>query len=392
MSDFPMIAEPTAATRRVWLGRGLGVAACSMFGGATLLPSSASAAAANAYGGDYSGIHLYAGGPGNTRIQGRVAWRFRCERSGFVRGVRWWNRMGTGYSTGSGGALVIEVRDDAGGRPGSRVLARSAVIGSPLKIGQWPETPLSALAQLQAGSIYHITFTNTAPSRGYTSVNNLHCNAVPATWSAYPYLEGALATMKSSSNSWSSGSWTTQAYYRPIFDLCYTDGARKGQGWIAGGRNYQNPIGGSRKAAQSLVVTPGRRVASISLCIYHRGSGGSGVDVEVLSGSTVLVRRTLPASSFSYSSNGDKASLKWATLPVSGTLSSGTCTVRLGSNGQYWVMPIKSGRTYGFGEDKLLTASGGCKYSTNGGGSWGTWPAGPAAGSTYNIPVLLRYA
>ena len=382
---------PRTTTRRALLQGAGGVGAAAALAPLAFGSTSARAASSEAYDGGYSGVPMYAGGPGNSRILGRVSWRFRCEHSGFVNGLRWWNRMGTGYSSGNGGKLLIEIRDNNAGLPGTSVLARSAVIGSPLSIGQWAQTPLSALSPLEFDTVYHITFTNTDPNGGFTSVNNLHCQAPPPIWPVYPFGAADLATMRSASSLWTNKAWTQQPFYKPIFDLRYTDGVCKGQGWIAGGRNYQNPVGGARRAQQTVIVPAGRRIEAVQFCLYHRGSGGSGVTVQVLSGATVLANATVPAAEFAYSSFGDKAVLNWVTVPVGATATAGSCTVRFSSNGEYWAMPIKNGKHYGFVEDKLLTPSLGCQYSTNSGASWAKWPAGSAGGAYYNLPVLVRY-
>jgi hypothetical protein len=119
----------------------------------------------------------------NTRIGGpfqtALSFRFRAAWTGSVSGVRFYIVTNpsdrSGYSGGTGGSLRVTIEPDSGRRhvPSGEPIA-SQTIRTPNE-GAFPLVQFSQPAQVVAGRLYHVVFTNADPNprENYVSVNAL---------------------------------------------------------------------------------------------------------------------------------------------------------------------------------------------------------------------------
>lgn len=367
-------------------------------------PPPASANSALPYDGQYVGCHIFAGNLGNTRYSQYHAHRFRAERTGEVAKVRWLNQYNLerpGYHEGNGGRISVEVRTDAGGFPSGTVLGQTAIVGPAVELGRMPLVNFQSPIQLTQGQIYHLVYRQHASSQGIVSIDDLDLRVRPETYTIYPPLMNVLASIAwRSPGSGKPPEWTIIPTRIPIFELHYTDGKIKGQGWVNGGRNHTAEIQGSRQARQEFPMGgTSRRVSEIAFLLYRKTNAGGDLTLQIKhSGGNVLASMTVPRSSISLTpgdSNGNPP-MNWVKLAVPGTptLEAGqTYHVVFSSaaGSEFRAMPAQRGNLFTpFREDKLLSL-GKATYSKNSGVSWTDWPVSWGSGydRSWSLPVLL---
>jgi hypothetical protein len=364
------------------------------------------------YGGRHVGCPLFAGNLGNTRYYEYHAYRFRAERTGGVAKIRWLNQFNLerpGYHSGNGGRISIEIHKDADGYPSGQILGGTPIMGPALDLGRMPLVRFSDPIQLQEGAIYHIVFRQHAVREGWISVDDLDLKAVPETFTVNPPWIGALASLAWRSPGFTSRGerlppeWTPLPYRVPVFELHYTDGLIKGQGWVNGGRNHLGEIDGNKLARQELKIGgTSRQVRELAFVLYRRTAGGGDLEVRLEHSSGArIASMTVPRASISLTS-GDypgNPPMNWVKLEVPGTpiLEAGQryhVVFSAPHGSSYWAMPTQRGNVFTpFNEDKLQTL-GQAAYSQSNGVSWTDWPVSWLRGydRSWSLPLLASFA
>lgn len=358
--------------------------------------SSGGGDAGRPYLGRQIGCHIYGGGVANNRFSTYHAYRFRCEYGGNIKSVRWWNRFDwnrSGYHTGNGGRLSVEIHGDAGGNPSGKALTSTEVIVGPANIARFPEIAFRQQVRLNEGTVYHLVFRQHAPSEGVISINDVHCYAEPQPRTAYGYWQDSLASLE-----WRNGRWRVLTGQIPIFELYYTDGTARGQSWMNGGRSGTTFIEGSTIVRQEFRPGSTRQVASVSLCAFHKsGSGNLLLQLRDEGGS--VLDQTSVASSQLARINGDsrgEGNIRWvkASLPRRPTLSGGrTYSVWLSApwGVRFGAITAQQGRIWGFRDPKLATV-GYAWRSTSNGASWSWWEVDGIRDREQSLPMMLDFA
>jgi hypothetical protein len=330
------------------------------------------------------GCTIHGGGVANTRYTSEHSYRFRCERTGFIRSVRWWHRINrgdTGYSTGDGGQIEIQLRPDNGaafGLPDSPVLARTEVVTRPLALNNSFHTlEFQRPPEVVKGLLYHIVFRQLRYRSGAVSVNGLHIHSQPHA-PLYPYWGDDLADIM-----FRGGRWQLRADRAPIFDLNYTDGIVKGQGISMGRRTETRTIGGDQGVLQTFYTGRGSRTASkLRFWAYRTSDAPLDLTVRIWGPRGEVDRIVVPWSQVSRST-GDfqgAARIGWVEVPLSSALpleAQRYYMVGLSApaGASYRIIGVQDGSaiTRGsepyFQEDKLMR--GGRAFQTgNGGRNW----------------------
>jgi hypothetical protein len=321
------------------------------------------------YGGQFYGCHVGGGGIGNLPVKRStpVAQRFRAEASGYVTSVKLvqkYTSNTSNYSSGDGGALEVTLRPSLDGS----VLGTTGVISSPKSRGQHPTYRFKQNVYLQKGKTYYLQFTN-ASSSSFLSINCLHSGKAPKPLSAWPYQGNTLTSFRKE-----SGRWVEKANHCPIFDLYYTNGLVKGNGWYQGVRKDPHSIGGEAAVRQSFMPNRTMRVKAVSLKIFQRRRSSSNMNValkdsdgKILTSSTLSRYNVMVASS-------DYDTITWNTVNFGKTvtLSAGkryyvVCEAPSGSH--YAAVATQNGsRYFKFNCDKSKTfgRDGRAEYTYNG--------------------------
>ena len=141
------------------------------------------------YGNYQSGAHT-----ANAQIAIETSRRFRASKTGNVATILYHNRIledseissrysrcaesdldsytcgytyGNMYQVGNGGSIVVELREDNNGLPGSRTLGKTSPVFVPKDNPNGPaKLNFSSSVPLQAGKIYHLVYTNLNPPTG----------------------------------------------------------------------------------------------------------------------------------------------------------------------------------------------------------------------------------
>lgn len=262
-----------------------------------------------------------ADGLSNAEIGGGAriipAIRFRAEHSGTLSAIKLYFIFYTaedgrpGYGKGDGGDLRIEVRTDDGTVnhfPSSTVLStlniadpmnrdRNAPVyaegdglGGRATVNYW-EMPMPP-ASLVAGQLYHIVLTNTAPDpvNNYVSINSLY-NAANT-----PNVQPGISDTDLRMLEFYSGAWRPRNYDTPIYEVHYTDGAIRGQGYYGTSVSFPNSIYGVNRVRETFVPPATRSVSSVRVRLRKVGAPGP-LTFRLERGDGTLVESgTLPSS------------------------------------------------------------------------------------------------
>ncbi len=254
---------------------------------------------------------------GNGPIAMENAIRFRAERTGFVKAVRYNNRrllptdighrcdlygegsvwcnckeagldniscgytLANSYHVGSGGLITIELRnDDSSSRhlPGKTVLASTNAY-VPVEVNnKFPTIALRQPVQVQAGKIYHLVFRNDKPpvgcglknltlaeaaacprDQGAIGLNGTKHGTDPSPSGRFGPFLGKTGTglhFKTTAN----GPWILRKDVIAFYELQYTDGEYIGDTYAG----YDNPNYGASKGTQIIEgSTLGRQLFTV---------------------------------------------------------------------------------------------------------------------------------
>jgi hypothetical protein len=343
----------------------------------------------------------------NTRIGGPygtvASYRFRAKHTGTLSALKLyfiWDTSAAdagGYSGGTGGTMVCTLKADDGTSnhyPTGPALAVASLV-SPIG-KKFPVVPFSAPVTVQAGTLYHIVFTNGDPSPtiNYASVNAVYAKVAQSPRQPlFADTDWAMLLGSSSdggttpSGSWSLRGSSTGDSYCPIMELQYGDGWKEGQGymevWIGGAVQ----VGGSTAVRQTFTVSgSSRNVDQLSLRLRQNasitGTGDLSVRLEKADG-TLIEQGTIPRASI-------PTSYGWVTYKLSAvrTLAAGTgynLVLTAPAGTAYDVFPVRQGSSYGFSPNTYF-ADGLAQVNTGSGWvGWTMW------GTTNNTDSDLQF-
>jgi hypothetical protein len=300
-----------------------------------------------------------------------------------------WSDVKGGYGLGTGGDIVIQIQTDDGSSnhlPSGTVLA-SLEYDQPITIGNYfPLLTFSNPANLTAGQLYHIVFSNVDadPSANYVSLDHeFMWNVQNPEQPAYPNTD--LCPLETST----SGAWVkfvrgSTNSYTPTIELDYGNGASQGQGYIQGfgqtcttstsGWVNPKPISGTQGVRETFTVSGASRTVSSVAVRVNRVSGSSPLTITVEKSDGTLVGQGSVVVGQGVV-DGTSAGETWATVTFGSpltlqagvgyllVLSSPTDTV-------HTTHAIEKGNVYGFSASTYF-ADGYAQF--NSGSGWVGW-------------------
>jgi hypothetical protein len=283
----------------------------------------------------------------------QVSYRFVANHTGTVSNVRFYviaTSTKAGYSAGNGGNLLVQLETDDGT---SSHLPSGTSLGS-YSISDpsagFPTVTLSPAPKLEAGTLYHLVFTNTnsSPSSNYVSLDELYMyHPLSPMQPLFSNVDCATLT-RTSSQSWSVFDYTT-----PIFQIDFSDGSNMGQGYMEVWPEVPQVIGGTHAVREQFTVSGGTRTVATFGIRVARTSGAAGLAVRLeTSNGTLIEEGYIPSSSIPLSSSSSP-NYVWATYTFSAirTLYSGDgyhVDLEASSGTTYQVFPIRKGGYYNF--------------------------------------------
>ena len=320
------------------------------------------------------------GGPHGTAL----AYRFRAQWTGRVRGVRFHIILNAGgrrgYSGGNGGLLRVSLARDSGGPqhvPSEGELAATVI--RPSRRNLWPLVRFAQPPRVTAGRLYHVVFTNVArhPRRNYPSINALrargHGEPSPRVPQALAVLLGDTEDGGATPTRWRPRAIVPGDRYVPIVDVV-GDRPRQhvGMGYMEAWVTAPRPIGDHARVRQ-LFRVPGDGMTEITGAWLRviRSTGRAAalrLSVERPDGGA-LASATVPARTVS------GQDLQWVhvrfTAPVvaaAGTALALTASAQRASS--YRTFPVREGIHFGF-DARTVFSSGYAEFSD--GDGWTGW-------------------
>ena len=301
-----------------------------------------------------------------------VSYRFLSRHTGTVSAVHLFlivHGPHAGYNSGTGGTLKVQLETDDGSsdhQPSGKILGTYTI---PQPQNPFPVIALSPAPKLQAGTFYHLVFSNTDPNpnENFVSVDNLYMEH-PLNPMQPGYSNEHLATLiQDSPNSWSVYNFNT-----PVFELDFTDGASFGQGYMEVWVGAPEPISSANAVRETFTVTGGdKAVTSVAVRVARTsGSGDLTVRLEQDDGN-VVEQGAIPSAAIPLSSS----EYTWATYNFSAmrTLLDGQ-TYHLDfeapSGTTYQTYPVRKGSAEAF-QPTTFFRDGHAEFKSN--GSWSGW-------------------
>lgn len=308
-----------------------------------------------------------------------VAYRFVAQHSGPLSQVRFYiisNKAG--YAGGDAGTLQVKIESDdrtSAHNPSGTVLA-TATLEHPMSAsgaaGYFPLVTFPTPANVTAGNIYHVVFTNVdpSPSIDFLSVDELYYKS-PTTPNQPTVSDMASAVLRRR-----NGTWQRLPGYSPIFEVYFSNGDYQGYGYVEAFVMAPEVISGSHEVREAFTVTGATRsISTVGIRLARvSGSGNLTVRLENSAG-TLIEQGYLSASSFPLASS---ASPVWATynfanpqnLVVGQTYH---LVLEAPSSTEYEAYPVQKGTAYGF--DKLTYFRDGYAQFNAGAGwvGWSVW-------------------
>ncbi len=325
----------------------------------------------------------------NTRVGGPTgsvaSVRFRAKHTGNIIAIRAyfiWDTAPTdngGYSGGTGGTLKCAIQTDDGTAnhyPSGTTLGYGL---NPSPIGKlFPVITLTSPVSVQAGTLYHMVYTNVdpTPSANYASVNCVHAKVgLSPRQPAFADTDWAMLMGGSSDGGTTpDGSWAIRGFAEgtsnvPILELQFADGWKEGRGYMEVWVNWPKTIGGTQAVRQNFTPTAATKVDRMSVrLVLTSGTGDLQVRLEKADG-TLVEQGSIPSTSIPTTAPG------WVTWSLSTprTLAAGTAynLVFTSSSGTvYTIFPIRQGSDYSF-DGRTYFADGYAQY--NDGTGWRGW-------------------
>ena len=320
--------------------------------------SGASNGTAEAYG---SGINADA--LSNIRIgpEGlQASYRFLATHTGTVADMRVYLITVTtkpGYEGGDGGKLLVQLQTDDGTanhNPSGTTLASYEImkpqVGAADAIA-FPKVVFSPAPKLQAGTMYHVVFSNldASPTVNYVSVDDL--------WMKNPV--NPMQPMFNNANfsvlARSTGTpWSVVDSNTPIFEVDYADGTTLGCGYMEVWAGVPEPISATSAVRETFTVSGGNKSETqVSVRLARiAGAGPLTVKLEQTDG-TVIEKGTIPATQIPLSTSVTSPTYVWAIYKFSETetLFSGqgyNLELDAPAGTIYQAYPVRKGTSVGF--------------------------------------------
>lgn len=230
-----------------------------------------------------------------------VAYRFVAQHTAALDRVRFYIIPDhPGYAGGDAGSLKIAIETDDGTsahNPSGTVLATGELL-HPLAVTgparYFPLITFSSPANLTAGHIYHVVFTNTDPS---PSVNFLSVDELYYKQATSPN-QPTISDMASSVLRWRNG-WQRVPGYSPIFQLYFSNGDYQGYGYVEAFVTAPEVISGTKEVRETFKVSGATQsVSSVGIRLARMsGTGNLTVRLENSAG-TLIEQGYVSASSF----------------------------------------------------------------------------------------------
>lgn len=300
----------------------------------------------------------------NSQVGGRfgsdVAYRFRSTVSSELIsvGVYIVGPDRVGYGAGTGGSLLIEVREDDGTPehvPSDVILASVGVEHPESGVHNVYEFP--APATLEADRLYHVVFTNTDPDPGanFVSLDGLFVYEQQVVWQpAFPNTDWA-NLVRQSGGAWQSYRGPGDGTTTPIMQLTYASGDIAGLGYIEVWYEAARPISGDNRVREVMTVSGGdRTVSEVAVRLSHVG-GDEPLRVVLAddAGATLATGSFQPSAFASDAEGPDEGSARWATTRLSTptTLANGgsyQLVLSTGAASTYAIFTVREGAAYGY--------------------------------------------
>ena len=343
------------------------------------VPATATPAAVHAY---RAGAIVQADSLGNTVIGGpdrsSLTFRFRATWTGSVVAIRCYvikNVNGrTGYSLGDGGIMRVAMQADSGHKPHvpiGRSLASATF--RPADRGFFPKVRFDKPADVVAGRLYHVVFSNVGrdPARNYVSINALFSKSRLGRGPAVPDGLAVLENDGGGAARWAPRRLGPHEYYLPIIDVV---GGRAGQ---HSGLGYMEvwdpkPIGADAMVRQLLSAPGGgsTRVDGAWLRVQRQAGAGDPLVLRLVRSDGQVLASVSVAPDKVPTTDAGWVHVRF-TKPV--LLAAGTgfaLTASAASADAYEAFPIRKGGSYGF--DRRTYFTGGYAQFTDG-GRWVGW-------------------
>lgn len=289
-------------------------------------------------GGKFYGNYEYGFHTGNAQVAFESSRRFRAERSGNIKAIKFNNRtlddetiqsrcsagksdsvwcrcvnanldkyqcgytLGNSYSVGNGGAITAEIQTDAGGYPSGEVLGTTGGLFVPLEnaTSHYPRLPLESSAYIKAGEIYHLVYKNLNPPTncglsGLSTSDASRCDknkgAIGLNGIAFakngngssfrdPFRGSSAANLVRTG---AGRSWDLDEDKLSWYEIEYDDGTWVGDTHVAHGAstNGRHTVGGSVKARQVFTVELADRTVDGIWLNYGHTPQFNGADAEL---------------------------------------------------------------------------------------------------------------
>lgn len=300
-----------------------------------------------------------------------LSYRFLSTHTGSVSAIHFYlivDGSHAGYNSGTGGTVKIQLETDDGSsahQPSGTVLGTYSI---PQPQNPFPVISFSPEPKLEAGTLYHLVFSNTDPNpdENFVSVDNLWMQNPLNPMQPSASNENLATLLQDSANSWSVYDYNT-----PIYEIDFADGASFGQGYMEVWVGVPEPITGSQSVRETFTVSGGdRAVTKVSFRVaLVSGSGDLTVRLETADGS-LIEQGTIPASAFPGSGN-----YGWATYTFSAmrTLQNGqgyNIDLEAPSGTTYQAYPIRKGSAQSF-QSTTFFPDGYAEFKS--GDSWVGW-------------------
>jgi hypothetical protein len=269
--------------------------------------------------------------PNNGSCNRTLAIRFRATHSGTLQAIRpffIWSSTKPGYASGNGGNIQIEVQTDNGSTnhlPSGNSLA-SLEYDAPVTQGNhYPLLTFSSPAQLTAGQLYHLVFSDVAadPSENWVSLDNLFMWETNSP--AQPTISDTDLALLEYGGLYCTEGWEPYARgggtYTPVIEMDYSDGFSQGQGYIQG---YDQPDGswnpkvitGASAVREAFTVSGSNRTATSVAVRVNRISGNSPLTIRLeQANGTLVTQGTVQVPEGLVDKTHDGSS--WVTVPFS---------------------------------------------------------------------------
>ncbi len=329
----------------------------------------------------------------NDNLNRVASYRFRALHTGALQAIRpfyIWSGARAGYALGNGGDIQIQIQTDDGTsshNPSGTTLA-SLVNHAPVPVPQssgsnyYPLLTFSSPAQVTAGQLYHIVFTNITadPKANWVSLDCIWMSsAFSQEQPTLPNTDMAILE-KNGAGAWVKFSRGSNTGYTPCYELDYADGASQGQGYLGafaypdGSFVNPKPISGPQTVRQTITVSGANRIVnSVSVRVRYK-SGPSPLTIRVEKADGTLVGQGTVGNIPVTSGNVGEA---WAKLTFATplTLSAGqsyNLVLSAPADSVYTTHSLYKGMNSGY---KSTTYFGDGHAEFNTGSGWKRWDA-----------------